>query len=249
VLDPHPPVGGQDLRAAIPLLVDAVGNGPDEIAAALLTIRGTATVDDLARDAGGGTLTSEFRTGNAVMAAATAVALRDTLKKATAAFHLDNRLRPGIPKASLGSSLGVDGDTVSMVVAGTPDLIDDGATIRLADFAPGLAENEQQAWDAAEAVLGAGPAVPRASQLGLSPELLHALIRDGRLVRVGEDLVYLPQQIETITDALRLFDHGFTVAEFRDHIGVTRRQAIPLLEWFDRHGVTIRRGDIRELKN
>jgi selenocysteine-specific elongation factor len=249
VLDPHPPESGDQLRIAIGLLVKAVASGPDEIAAALLTIRGTATVEELVRDAGGRSIASEFRAGNVVMAAATAAGLRDAMTEAVRTFHGNNRLRPGIPKASLGSTLGVDGDTVAMVVAGTPELIDDGPTVRLASFEPGLSRQEQKAWDVAEAALGAGPAVPRASQLGLDTELLHALIRDDRLIKIGEDLVYLPQQIEAIKDSLQGLGHGFTVAEFRDHIGVTRRQAIPLLEWFDNNGVTIRRGDIRELKN
>ena len=39
-----------------------------------------------------------------------------------------------------------------------------------------------------------------------------------------------------------------TVAEFRDAFGVTRRHAVPLLEWLDREGWTVRRGDLRSLR-
>jgi selenocysteine-specific elongation factor len=248
VLDPRPPESGEQLRVAVPLLVDAVENGPDDTAQALLTIRGTSRIDDLVRDTGGGSPSSQFRTKDLVMAESAAAGLRDSIKEATEAFHRDNRLRPGAPKASLGSSLGADVDTLSMVVAGTPDLIDDGATIRMRGFEPGLTPAEQAAWNAAERELSAGLAVPRASQLGLDKELLHALVRDGRLVKAGEDLVYLPEQITTITELLSSFDQGFTVADFRDLIGVTRRQAVPLLEWFDKQGATVRRGDIRELR-
>jgi selenocysteine-specific elongation factor len=41
---------------------------------------------------------------------------------------------------------------------------------------------------------------------------------------------------------------GFTVAQFRDATGITRRHAVPLLEWLDTEGVTRREGDGRALR-
>ena len=87
--------------------------------------------------------------------------------------------------------------------------------------------------------------MPRASQLGLEPELLHALVRAQQLVRVAEDLVYLPEQVSTIEGQLRLLPPEFTVADFRDLLQITRRHAVPLLEWLDSRGLTTRRGDVR----
>jgi selenocysteine-specific elongation factor len=48
---------------------------------------------------------------------------------------------------------------------------------------------------------------------------------------------------------LRTIDGEFTVADFRDLIGVTRRQAVPLLEWFDKQGITRRNGDTRVVRD
>jgi selenocysteine-specific elongation factor len=39
-----------------------------------------------------------------------------------------------------------------------------------------------------------------------------------------------------------------TAASFRDLIGSSRKYTIPLLEYFDREGLTIRIGDVRRLK-
>ena len=39
-----------------------------------------------------------------------------------------------------------------------------------------------------------------------------------------------------------------TAASFRDLIGSSRKYTIPLLEYFDRDGLTIRIGDIRRLE-
>jgi selenocysteine-specific elongation factor len=245
VLDPHPTGNSEELRAAVPALVAALAHGPDDVATQLLEIRGTATVSELSQDSGGGLAHSDYRSGDHVMADGAAARLRTAVIEAVAEFHKDNRLRSGMPKASLGSALGVDGVTLSLVVAGTTELVDDGATIRRGDFDPGLAPGEQKAWESAEQELSQGLNVPRASQLGLNTELLYALVRDERLIKVGEDLVYLPEQITTITTVLEEFVDGFTVAEFRDRLGITRRQAVPLLEWFDKQGVTVRRGDLR----
>ena len=39
-----------------------------------------------------------------------------------------------------------------------------------------------------------------------------------------------------------------SAAEFRDLIGASRKQAVPLLEYFDARAVTVRDGDVRRLK-
>jgi selenocysteine-specific elongation factor len=39
------------------------------------------------------------------------------------------------------------------------------------------------------------------------------------------------------------------MAQFRDLIGLTRKYAVPLLEWFDATGITLRSGDVRVLRD
>jgi selenocysteine-specific elongation factor len=39
----------------------------------------------------------------------------------------------------------------------------------------------------------------------------------------------------------------FTAAQFRDQLNNGRKVAIQVLEFFDRHGVTLRRGDLRRM--
>jgi selenocysteine-specific elongation factor len=94
-------------------------------------------------------------------------------------------------------------------------------------------------------VLRASHAVPKASDLGLGQELLHLLLRIGKLIRVSDDLVYLPEQIDELVATIKSMGEDFTVAEFRDKTGLSRKYAVPLLEWSDREGLTIRRGDTR----
>ncbi len=79
---------------------------------------------------------------------------------------------------------------------------------------------------------------------------LETLYASGALVKVGTD-VYRGEQIAAIRVRLeeRLRRDGpLAPAEFRDLIGASRKYAVPLLEWFDAAGVTLRSGDARVLR-
>ncbi len=82
----------------------------------------------------------------------------------------------------------------------------------------------------------------------LDDEVLHHLIRRGDLVRIAEDLVFTRTQVGEIVRRVAELPTGFTVAEFRDHFGMARRQAVPTLEWLDSIGRTRRHGDGREVR-
>ena len=81
------------------------------------------------------------------------------------------------------------------------------------------------------------------------PVLLHALLRDKRSVRVGPEFVYLPEQLTALSAAMLEIPAPFTVADFRDHFGLSRKYAVPLLEWMDANGVTERDGDVRTVRS
>jgi selenocysteine-specific elongation factor len=65
-------------------------------------------------------------------------------------------------------------------------------------------------------------------------------------------MYFLTSSVEDLRQTLRkyLTEKGdMTAASFRDLIGSSRKYTIPLLEFFDRDGLTIRIGDIRRLKS
>jgi selenocysteine-specific elongation factor len=93
-------------------------------------------------------------------------------------------------------------------------------------------------------------------QLGVNrnklTEVIRLLERDGSVIRVATDLYYLPSTVDQVRSVLKKFlsEKGeITAASFRDLIGSSRKYTIPLLEYFDREGLTIRIGDIRRLKS
>ena len=68
------------------------------------------------------------------------------------------------------------------------------------------------------------------------------------MVRISGQLVYLPEQVEDLVAGLAELPDEFTVAQLRDHFGLTRKYAVPLVEWLDAEGYTLRRGDLRSIR-
>jgi selenocysteine-specific elongation factor len=82
-------------------------------------------------------------------------------------------------------------------------------------------------------------------------KILQLLLDAGTLVRVREDLLFHRDALERLTAALREYaashspERLIDVAAFKELSGVSRKYAIPLLEYFDRERITRRAGDRR----
>lgn len=87
---------------------------------------------------------------------------------------------------------------------------------------------------------------------GLAQRVLGKLATEGHVVRVTSDLYFAPDAIDTARSTIERVlgerPDGATAAELRDALGVSRKHAIPLLEYFDARGVTKRQGDVRVLR-
>lgn len=90
----------------------------------------------------------------------------------------------------------------------------------------------------------------RSAKIAGLPQAFETLLTSGALVKV-HDAVYRGIQIAGVRDKLEAAlrrDKQITMATFRDLVGTSRKYAVPLLEWFDATGVTIRSGDVRLLR-
>jgi selenocysteine-specific elongation factor len=78
--------------------------------------------------------------------------------------------------------------------------------------------------------------------------VISFLVKQGTLVRLA-DGVYLHREVLVNARERLAVKSGETidVAAFKDFFGISRKVAIPLLEWFDREGVTKRVGDSRRV--
>ena len=248
ILDAAPRGRLAQVASTVAGLRSALEQTPDGRAEALLEARGIAVLQDLEIDSGGGTPSHGVFAGGSAATEATATALAEAVEETARSYQKANPLRAGAPKATLSTGLQLSSGMLEALLEINDVLVDEGATVRTTDFSGALSVGDAAAWEQAKGLLEADLAVPRASLLGLEQELLHALARTGDLVRVSDDLVYLPAQLDVVVEALPNLGDEFTVAEFRDALSVSRRHAVPLLEWLDAGGWTVRRGDVRSVR-
>jgi selenocysteine-specific elongation factor len=178
---------------------------------------------------------------------------RDVLKE----FHRKNPLLPGLAKEELRSrELGAaPAFLFDALLALTKDIVGEGEVVRLASHRLMLKQDEAEAVARIEKLFHeAGLAVPSTSDVlaksgveaARARSLLQVLLRDRKLMRVGEDLVFHATALQSLRQMLAARKgQRFSVAEFKDWTGVSRKYAIPLLELLDRERITRREGDAR----
>jgi selenocysteine-specific elongation factor len=89
---------------------------------------------------------------------------------------------------------------------------------------------------------------------GLKPahgrKIFQLLLNRGELVKITEDFYFNRPEIESLVEKVKAFaadttDRLIDVPKFKEIAGISRKYAIPLLEYFDRERVTRRAGDKR----
>ncbi len=81
-------------------------------------------------------------------------------------------------------------------------------------------------------------------------KLAQILMNSGEIIKVTDDLYFASAAVTALIEKLRAHaasgaDRSIDVSKFKDIAGVSRKYAIPLLEYFDRTKVTLRSGDRR----
>jgi selenocysteine-specific elongation factor len=128
------------------------------------------------------------------------------------------------------------------------------------DYVPRLSEDQQRFFDSHVPLDPSNPFAPssladvvgavKQSRVPGIAKAFDTLLAKGALVKVNDDL-YRGTQIAQIHARIEQFlraNERMTMAQFRDVIGTSRKYAVPLLEWFDARGITVRSGDYRMLR-
>ena len=68
-------------------------------------------------------------------------------------------------------------------------------------------------------------------------------MRDGQLVRIADGVYLAPGVEQRARTALAAVPQPFTLSQAKQAWGTSRRVAVPLAEWLDARGVTVRLGD------
>ena len=173
------------------------------------------------------------------------------LRKRLEAFHAENPLLPGMPRTAAG----LDGGWLEAVLESSPDIEAEGGLLRLAAFRPRRRDEETQAAARMERLAQeAGFEPPRLEDVlaasGLEPArartLLQLMLKEGVLVRVSPEFLMHRDAVRRLKEIVSARKgQRFGVGEFKLWTGVSRKYAIPLLEFLDRERVTRREGDVR----
>lgn len=184
-------------------------------------------------------------------------AARNRLAGGVREFHRQNPLAPGIAKQDLRARVmaRVPPFLLDALLAAALEIVVEGETVRLRSHRVRLQEDEEQARAAIErAFEAAGLAVPAVAEVlaksGVEVRrartLLEILLREKRLLRVSGELVFHRTAIERLRETLAARKgQRFGVGEFKEWTGISRKYAIPLLEFLDRERLTRRDGDGR----
>jgi selenocysteine-specific elongation factor len=179
------------------------------------------------------------------------------IESAVREFHRQNPLLPGIARQDLrGRVLGSPPPFLfDFLIAEAKAVVSEGEIVRLATHRLALKEDEEQAVAILERVfLEAGlkvPSLPEAlAQSKMDPArargLLQILLRSRKLVKIGDDFVFHRAALDGLRGMLaERKGRRFLVPEFKEWTGISRKYAIPLLEYLDREHVTRREGDQR----
>jgi len=178
---------------------------------------------------------------------------RERIVKAVREFHQKQPLLPGVPRQDLRA--GAPQFVLDALLADAKELIAEGELVRSRSHKVVLKEDEEQARAKIEGAFeSAGLSVPALSdvlaQSGVYPSrsrsILQILLRERRLVRVNDDLVFHHSAIGRLKELLAVRKgQRFAVGDFKEWTGISRKYAIPLLEFLDRERVTRRDGDQR----
>jgi selenocysteine-specific elongation factor len=168
-------------------------------------------------------------------------------------FHKSHASLPGAPAAQ--ARLGLDPALANIVFSGFPAIRMEGDLVALRGHKVQFSTEESAALQRLEQEFRkAAYQPPHPSELlrsaALEPRngrvLLESLIKNGKLVRVSEDLVFHSDILAHIRKSLSPHKgRRFSVPEFKAWTQISRKFAIPLLEYLDHQHVTRREGDNR----
>ena len=193
----------------------------------------------------------------------TAAGVEAILIEALREYHAQSPDSPGMTPAELREHVACSKavfDAMIEAMKAKSLVVEMNARLALAEHRPRFADRDAEHVAAIEGLFErSGFKPPRldevVEQLKLErrtvERLMKTLVEHGRLVRVADDMVFHQTAVERARQ--RLLEHfaqdeRFESVQFKYLLDTTRKFALPLLDYFDRVGVTRRDGNTRYLK-
>ncbi len=257
---------------SLPPYLDAIARGtPQEVLVARVARRGQQglALSDVIAETGWlrsqiesitRNLTALLRFGDVLITSNAFTAAKASAIAAVTAFHSANPLVAGISKEELREKLELRPEVFNGILdaLGREKKLEiSGEQARLAGRGVVMKDEEAESKRQIEqAFAAAGLKVPALKEVlaGLKVDRTRAqkivtlLLRDRVLVKVAEDLVFHRDALDALHKTIADYKKQspkIDVGKFKDLTGVSRKYAIPLLEYLDREHVTKRVGDER----
>lgn len=170
-----------------------------------------------------------------------------------ASFHAKNPSLAGAPMSLVRH--GLDADLARLVIERAPGIRVQGDVVSLVSHQARFSNQETEALAKIERAFRQAAFQPPApgdvlQSAGLDPRrargLLEGLIKAQKLVRVADNMIFHAEVIAHVRKSLALHKgRRFSVPEFKEWTQISRKYAIPLLEYLDHQHVTRREGDAR----
>lgn len=180
-------------------------------------------------------------------------------------YHKTNPLKAGMPKEELKTKLPPNLSPKlfnllinQMLKDGEISVVED--TVHLASHTVALGADQEDIRDKIiKTYRESGLQPPYFKELGKqltadparARDVLNLLVKEGRLVKVKEDLFFDTDAVTRLKQRLVEFltVHGeISTPQFKEMTAASRKYVIPLIEFFDAQNFTIRIGDIRKLR-
>lgn len=175
----------------------------------------------------------------------------ETARRALSNYHSTHTLRFVMPREELRGALNLPQREFAAVIgAMAPGLEVRSDGIVEADWEPQPSSQQRAIIEAARHALELGGLQPE--RVPIDPAIATYLVEAGVAVDCGEGVLLHTPVFEgaraRIIEAMTGRSTPMTLAETRDLLGVSRRNAQAILEALDRMGVTMRAGDGRSLR-
>jgi len=190
--------------------------------------------------------------------------LRGLVLDELTAFHRASPLKPGMSREELRGRAGAADERVFGFLLSSLDaeaaVKTDRDKVRLASHEVRLSPEQQRIVDVLESEFNRAEAAPPSAEEALGRagvtgdeehELFQVLVQSGKLVRVKESLFFHARALDSIqTKLVAMLRERKEIgpSDIKDLLGISRKYAIPLLEFFDQRRVTARVGERRILR-
>ncbi len=178
-------------------------------------------------------------------------------------YHQDNPLKAGLLKEELRSrTLGSDHPKLFNYIMNNlmqdNIIVQENEIVRLEGHQVTLALDQEEARQKLEQLYGeSGLKPPYVKEWqgtfpgSIGQDVLGVMVKEGVLLKVSEELYFHKQAIEGLENRLIDFlrkNGEITTPQFKELADVSRKYAIPLIEYFDGKQLTVRVGDNRVLR-